>query len=58
MKLSNREVCAILFTGLNTQRPQCNTCKRFFARGNGYTNLIMHLRSAHPSYEKQAEDAY
>ncbi|DAZ99769.1 TPA: LOW QUALITY PROTEIN: hypothetical protein N0F65_003556, partial [Lagenidium giganteum] len=37
---------------------QCNTFKGFFARGNGYINLIMHLKSAHPSYEKQAKDTY
>ncbi|ETO68281.1 hypothetical protein F444_14868, partial [Phytophthora nicotianae P1976] len=35
----------------------CTTCDKQYKKGNGYTNLLNHLRRNHEDYEQEAQEA-
>ena len=58
MKFTNKQLCSLLFSPLAGNKLQCNTCKRTYKQGNGYTNSINHLSKLHPNYLDLAESAF
>ncbi|ETO58943.1 hypothetical protein F444_22680, partial [Phytophthora nicotianae P1976] len=57
MALSNKQVCALLFSKGTDSTFSCNACAKVYKKGNGYTNLLNHLMRGHPDYERDARDA-
>ncbi|DAZ97633.1 TPA: hypothetical protein N0F65_003951 [Lagenidium giganteum] len=51
MALKNKEICEVLYTALGDKNYRCNLCSKVYARGNGYTNLLSHLRTSHAGFE-------
>ncbi|DAZ93435.1 TPA: hypothetical protein N0F65_000086, partial [Lagenidium giganteum] len=56
MALKNKEICEVLYTALGDKNYRCNSCSKVYARGNGYTNLLNHLRTSHAGFERVALD--
>ncbi|KAE9238628.1 hypothetical protein PF004_g8260 [Phytophthora fragariae] len=52
--LSNKVVCRLLFTKKSKVEFVCSTCSKVCRSAHGYTNLITHLRSNHPTYLENA----
>ncbi|KAE8876562.1 hypothetical protein PF003_g39346 [Phytophthora fragariae] len=52
--LSNKVVCRLLFTKKSKVEFVCSTCSKVCWSAHGYTNLITHLRSNHPTYLENA----
>lgn len=57
MAFSNKQLAALLFADAGAGKRQCRLCGKHYARGNGYTNLLTHLRGSHADYEARALDA-
>ncbi|KAE8969351.1 hypothetical protein PR003_g28662 [Phytophthora rubi] len=55
--LSNKLVCRLLFTKKSKDEFVCSTCSKVCKSAHGYTNLIAHLRSNHPTYLEDASQA-
>lgn len=57
MAFSNKQLAALLFSDAGSGKRQCRLCGKHYARGNGYTNLLTHLRGSHADYEARALEA-
>ncbi|KAF1783765.1 Zinc finger, BED-type [Phytophthora cactorum] len=55
--LSNKLVAALMFTKKSREEYVCSTCLKTCKSAHGYTNLITHLRSNHPTYLEDASQA-
>ncbi|KAG6948474.1 hypothetical protein JG688_00015073, partial [Phytophthora aleatoria] len=55
--LSNKLVAALIFTKTSREEYVCSTCLKTCKSAHGYTNLITHLRSNHPTYLEDASQA-
>ncbi|KAE9331151.1 hypothetical protein PF008_g15576 [Phytophthora fragariae] len=55
--LSDKLVCSLLFTKKSKDEFVCSTCSKVCKSAHGYTNLIAHLRSNHPTYLEDASKA-
>lgn len=58
MKFSNKELCNLLFTRQSDGKFKCHSCNNTYSKSNGYTNLLTHLRIAHPDYLQQAKRSF
>ncbi|GMF40761.1 unnamed protein product [Phytophthora fragariaefolia] len=47
----------MLFREVGNGFYKCTTCDKQYKKGNGYTNLLNHLRRNHDNYEQEAEEA-
>lgn len=54
MARSNKQLTALLFADAADGRRTCRLCKKSYAKGNGYTNLVTHLRASHAAEFEQA----
>ncbi|KAG4056169.1 hypothetical protein PC123_g8758 [Phytophthora cactorum] len=52
--LSNKLVAALMFTKKSREEYVCLPCLKTCKSAHGYTNLITHLRSNHPTYLEDA----
>ncbi|KAG3247564.1 hypothetical protein PI124_g7761 [Phytophthora idaei] len=52
--LSNKLVAALMFTNKSREEYVCSTCLKTCKSAHGYTSLITHLRSNHPTYLEDA----
>ncbi|ETP37478.1 hypothetical protein F442_14716 [Phytophthora nicotianae P10297] len=51
MVLTSSQICSMLFTDVGNGFFKCTTCDKQYKKGNGYTNLLNHLRRNHEDYE-------
>ncbi|KAE9175038.1 hypothetical protein PF005_g25579 [Phytophthora fragariae] len=58
MKFSNKDLCSLLFSELSPGKSTCNSCKKVYKEGRGYTNQMHHLLKKHPDYLQLAEAAF
>ncbi|EGZ15692.1 hypothetical protein PHYSODRAFT_506404 [Phytophthora sojae] len=47
----------MLFTDVGNGFYKCTSCDKQYKKGNGYTNLLSHLRRNHDNYEQEAQEA-
>ncbi|KAE9061121.1 hypothetical protein PF007_g30367 [Phytophthora fragariae] len=57
MVLTSSQICSMLFREVGNGFYKCTTCDKQYKEGNGYTNLLNHLRRNHDDYEQEAEEA-
>jgi hypothetical protein len=57
MVLTSSQICSMLFREVGNGFYKCTTCDKQYKKGNGYTNLLNHLRRNHDNYEQEAEEA-
>ncbi|KAF1795105.1 hypothetical protein GQ600_4755 [Phytophthora cactorum] len=55
--LSNKLVAALMLTKKSREEYVCSTCLKTCKSAHGYTSLITHLRSNHPTYLEDASQA-
>jgi len=55
--LTNKLVVTLMFTKKSREEYMCSTCSKTCRSAHGYTNLITHLRTNHPSYLEDAAQA-
>ncbi|OWZ07187.1 hypothetical protein PHMEG_00020450 [Phytophthora megakarya] len=55
--ISNKLVCSRMFTKKSRVEYLCSICSKSYKSAHGYTNLITHLRTYHPSYLEDASRA-
>ncbi|OWY96363.1 hypothetical protein PHMEG_00033383 [Phytophthora megakarya] len=59
MILTSSQICNMLFTefGDDFYKYKCTSCEKQYKKGNGYTNLLNHLKRNHDNYEHEAQKA-
>ncbi|EGZ14663.1 hypothetical protein PHYSODRAFT_333013 [Phytophthora sojae] len=57
MVLTSSQICSMLFTDVGNGFYNCTSCDKQYKKGNGYTNLLSHLRRNHDNYELEAQEA-
>ncbi|EGZ21794.1 hypothetical protein PHYSODRAFT_247318 [Phytophthora sojae] len=57
MVLTSSQICSMLFTDVGNGFYKCTSCDKQYKKGNGYTNLLSHLRRNHDNYEQEAQEA-
>ncbi|KAJ8531766.1 hypothetical protein ON010_g14198 [Phytophthora cinnamomi] len=57
MVLTSSQICSMLFSEVDNGFFKCTTCDKQYKKGNGYTNLLNHLRRSHDNYEQEAQEA-
>ncbi|KAG2997275.1 hypothetical protein PC121_g20074 [Phytophthora cactorum] len=55
--LTNKVVCTLIFTKKSRDEFVYSTCMKTCKSAHGYTNLISHLRTYHPTYLEDAHKA-
>ncbi|KAE9023249.1 hypothetical protein PR003_g12161 [Phytophthora rubi] len=58
MKFSNKDLCSLLFSEIFPGKSTCNSCKKVYKEGCGYTNLMHHLLKKRPDYLQLVEAAF
>ncbi|KAE9222336.1 hypothetical protein PF005_g6730 [Phytophthora fragariae] len=53
MILMSSQICSMLISDIYNGFYKCTTCDKH-KKGNGYTNLLNHLRRNHDNYEQEA----
>jgi hypothetical protein len=57
MVLTSSQICSTLFfTNVGNGFYRCSTCDKQYQKGNGYTNLLNHLRCNHKDYAQEAQE--
>ncbi|KAL4109390.1 hypothetical protein PRIC1_001090 [Phytophthora ramorum] len=58
MKFSNKDLYCLLFSELSPGKWKCNSCKKVYKEGRGYTNQVHFLLRMHPDYPQLAEAVF
>ncbi|KAL4160361.1 hypothetical protein PRNP1_000931 [Phytophthora ramorum] len=58
MKFSNKDLYCLLFSELSPGKWKCNSCKKVYKEGRGYTNQMHLLLKMHPDYPQLAEAVF
>ncbi|OWZ05126.1 hypothetical protein PHMEG_00022844 [Phytophthora megakarya] len=57
MVLTSSQICNMLFTAVGGCVYKRTSCEKQYKKGNGYTNLLNHLKRNHDNYEHEAQEA-
>ncbi|KAG2789956.1 hypothetical protein PC129_g20622 [Phytophthora cactorum] len=57
MVLTSSKICSMLFTAIGDNMHTCTTCGKTYKKGNGYTNVLNHLRRNRADYEQDTQEA-
>ncbi|KAG3073811.1 hypothetical protein PI125_g22169 [Phytophthora idaei] len=57
MVLTSSQICSMLFTAIGDNMHTCTTCGKTYKKGNGYTNVLNHLRRNRADYEQDTQEA-
>ncbi|OWY99486.1 hypothetical protein PHMEG_00029503 [Phytophthora megakarya] len=57
MILTSSQICNMLFTEVGDDLYKCTACEKQYKKGNGYTNLLNHLKHNHDNHEHEAQEA-